>query len=483
MKSYLIPRLRDILFLAVFIAAIALGPRMLNIDGDLPRHLLMGEIVLKTLSIHTTDVFSYVNQGLPIAPHEWLAGVIFAVFYILLGLNGVVIFAALLLATTFTLVYEQTLRHVGERLPVLFLVIWGAVISSLHWITRPHLFSMLFLALFLIWADSISHKEIKSIWMFPTLMLFWGNIHGEFIAGFLVLIAYGTGWVWDFFFNPEQRDMKVGKRLGLAFILSLFATFINPVGVRTWEVVLGYVNNQYLMSRINETNPPNFSQPQFLSLLGLLAFSIFLLATQKGRLSTSQAFALAGFSAMSLLSARNVHLYGVAAPFLLSNIFTENSKASILGSVEKLFSTAEKELHGFIWPIMTVVVIGALVISGVAGVDNRFEPTRFPVGAVDWLETHPQTGEMFNAFDWGGYILLRLWPRYTTFIDSQTDVTGNLTKEYETIITMSDGWQNILTRYDVHWTIIPPEWPLGEALKAAGWKSIYQDDTAAIYRK
>ena len=114
MKSYLIPRLRDILFLAVFIAAIALGPRMLNIDGDLPRHLLMGEIVLKTLSIPTTDVFSYVNQGLPIAPHEWLAGVIFAVFYMLLGLNGVVIFAALLLATTFTLVYEQTLCHVAR---------------------------------------------------------------------------------------------------------------------------------------------------------------------------------------------------------------------------------------------------------------------------------------------------------------------------------------------------------------------------------
>jgi hypothetical protein len=483
MKNYALPRLHDIIFLSIFIAVLFLGPRMLNTDGDLPRHLLMGKIVLETRSIPTKDIFSHVYLGQPLTPHEWLSGVIFYIFYSFLGLNGVVILAAILLATTFTLVYSNAAITSGVKLPTFFLTFWGAAVSSLHWIARPHLFSMLFLAIFLISAEKVQRKESQNIWVFPVVMLIWGNLHGEFIAGFLVLAAYSAGWLWNYILHREVTSVDLGKRFGLAMLFSFLATLINPVGLSTWKTVMSYLGNRYLMSHIIETNPPNFSQNSFLVLLGLLVFSIFLLSINKERLSTAQGIALAGFSAMVLVSARNVHLYGVAAPLLLAATLKGTIDFPPLKHIENILSGVEAQIRGFFWPVATVLILGLLTISGFTGIENRFNPKTFPIEALNWLEEHPQSGKMFNSFDWGGYILWRLWPEQLPFIDSQTDVRGDVTKEYEKVLNLTDDWQSTLNKYNVSWAIIPQDWALTQALKTEGWTPLYQDNTAAILHK
>jgi hypothetical protein len=87
---------------------------------------------------------------------------------------------------------------------------------------------------------------------------------------------------------------------------------------------------------------------------------------------------------------------------------------------------------------------------------------------------------MFNAFDWGGYILFHLWPDQKTFIESQTDVTGEATQKYERVITLQDGWQEIFDEYNITWALIPPDWPLATELIRQGWETAYQDQTALI---
>lgn len=91
---------------------------------------------------------------------------------------------------------------------------------------------------------------------------------------------------------------------------------------------------------------------------------------------------------------------------------------------------------------------------------------------------------MFNYFPWGGYLLYRLYPEYRVFIDGQTDFYGEaLTREYETVITVAPGWEQVLARYAVNWVIIPAEQPLGQALRQAGWQEIYRDAAAVILRR
>src|SRR5689334_2526510 len=121
--------------------------------------------------------------------------------------------------------------------------------------------------------------------------------------------------------------------------------------------------------------------------------------------------------------------------------------------------------NGLVWIFAIVVFAAVLLRSGKTidpqGQGNVFSQEFFPVGAVSWLETHPQNGHMFNEFDWGGYLLLKLWPRYQIFMDGHTHIYGEaLTREYEQVLAQGDGWQKILNKYDVRWAIIRVNTPL-----------------------
>ena len=474
-----LPSLKDTLFILLFLGALISGPKMLNIDGDLPRHLLMGKYIIETGTPPTQEIFAYPYDGEPYVSHEWLAGVIYYLSYLLFGLNGVVILAGILIATTFTILYSQVISHHGELFLNFLLFILGAAVTSIHWIPRPHLFTMLFLAIWLIWIDRLSRGVPLKLWLLPTLMFLWGNIHAEFVAGFLVLMAYLAGWLWQYLIARPRADMEVGKNLLLGTFFSFLATLINPAGLKTWETILGYVNNSYLMSRITETRPPDFTRSEYLPLLILLIISVLLLIIRRDKFTLAEKFIMAGFGMMSLLSARNAHLFGVVAPFVLANGISGITNFRPFKIIETMILQVESQISGKLLPILITVAISFAVLAR-AGNFNRFESYIFPVDAISWLKNNPQSGRMFNAFDWGGYILFHLWPQQKVFVESQTDVSGELTREYERVITLSNDWREIFTQYDISWVIIPPEWDLARELTAMGWETTYQDQTAII---
>lgn len=477
----LFPRLQDIFFIAIFCAVLSLGPRMLNLDGDLPRHLLTGKYILQNQTIPLTEpfIYPYLNQNY--VSHEWLTDVFFYAIYSRLGLAGLVVLAAFLLATTFYLLYSRLSAKMSLRIPILILVAWGAVATSLNWAIRPHLISMFLLAIWLVWTDELSTGKKVQIWRFPLLMLLWSNLHGEFIAGILVLLAYSVGWTIDYLLDRQHANLSIGKNVWLALLLSAIASLINPSGPGPWMSLLGFVNNSYLMSRMIEANAPNFQAPEARVLLTLLAFSIFLLAIKKEKMSAGQGLLLTGFSAMSLIATRNIHLYGVVAPFVLAGALSEIRNFQIIDHIEATLQNIEGNLRGIVWIVVSVIAFGSFaILSDTARQLYRFEESVFPVKAVTWLEDNPQQGKMFNNLNWGGYLDLYLWPKQLSFIDSMADTTGQVTMQYETIITLHGNWQETLDEYGITWVIIPPDWPLAGELAAQGWQTAYQDQTAIV---
>lgn len=479
MKS-LIPRFSDFVFILLFLSVLMSGPKMLNIDGDLPRHLLVGKVVLETGMPPTTEIFSYVYENRPYTPHEWLADVIFFLIYKGLGLNGIVLLAGILVAATFAILYSESVSKTSVRLLTLFLILVGAAVTSIHWITRPHLFTMLFLAVWMILTERLYRGIPVKIWVFALVMLLWANVHAEFIAGFLILFAYLAGSALQYLISRSVAALKTSRDLLTVALLSFLASLFNPVGLKTWDIVFGYVNNRYLLSRIAETRPPNFMHAEYWPLLALFAIAILVMIARRNEFAPAHFFLLAGFGVMSLLSARNAHLTGVVFPFVLSNGLVGIVLLKPLEKLEARIGEMEGQTRRSPLPAVVTILVSALVIAFPLNQMNRFEPHRFPVNAVGWLENHTPAGRMFNAFDWGGYILFYLWPEQKVFIESQTDVTGEVTQKYEQVVTLQAGWQDILERYDVNWAILPPEWPLARELKAQGWETVYQDQTAVI---
>jgi len=482
-KPFLLPRLQDVFFLIVFLAVLIFGQRMLNLDGDLPRHLLTGKLILQTGKVPTTEPFIFPYEGRLYVSHEWLSDVILYLVQLVSGEAGVVLLAGILLASTFSILYSYSSSRVGLRIPVFLITAWGAAATSINWSLRPYLFSMSFLTIWLVWTDRLAHDEKIPLWYFPALMVVWVNLHGEFITGILVLVAYAGGWIWDYLFNRSDVNLFIGKRIGLVLLFSTIATLLNPAGIRPWTIMFGFVNNDYLMSRMYEANSPNFQQPQFLVLLALLVFSIVLLSLKKGRLATGKVFLLAGFTAMSLMAGRNVHLYGIVAPFVLAETLVGVREVGLVSRLEETIAGVENQLKGILWPIIITLAFGCLLLFGDFKRIYHFDPQVFPVDAVRWLETHPQQGPMFNNLDWGGYIEFHLWPEQKTFIDSMADVTGEVTRMFESVVILDTGWEDVLSNYQVDWAIIPPESMLANALRSKGWRVLYEDKTAIILRR
>ena len=488
--GYLIPRIRDVIFVSIFLGVILIGPRTLNIDGDLGRHLTFGNYIINNLVIPTKDIFSHTMFGQPLTPHEWLAQLLFALSNSGLGLDGVVFLEALVIAATFVIVFRDTLKRSNSFLFAAAITIWAAAASSLHWIPRPHIFTFLLLALWTPTIRKIANGDSKFLWAPPLIMLIWANTHGAFISGFVVLACYLAGWVYEHYFSLEKPSPKILKNLLLISGISFAVTLINPVGWDLWSTSIGYVQNDYLVSHTQEYFSPNFHLSGTWPFLALVSFSIFLLSRNLNKLPVSEGMLLAGWTAMGLYSARNIPLYAIiTAPIIGYYLSNTPNRFSAVTRIELNIHNIENQLKGYWVPLGVVLVIAMFFFKGfpldTKHKGNQFESSTFPVKAVNWLEQNPQSGNMFNYFPWGGYLLYRLWPSERVFIDGQTDFFGEaLTREYGKIILGEPGLDNLLDKYNISWAIVPVNSALSTYLSEnINWKIVYRDSTSEIYSR
>jgi hypothetical protein len=486
--KYILPRIQDIFFLAVFCGAILLGPKMLSIDSDLGRHLAFGQYVLQEHKIPSTDLFSNSKSNMPRPPYEWLAQSIFAIAYLSLGLDGVILLTALVIAIAFTLTYNEAKRR--SRLPVtsLLLTTLAAAAASIHWLPRPHIFTFLLLAIWIERLENLRTTNNLSIWQFPLIMFFWANLHGGFVFGLLAWTAYFFGWILDKWRKKDLINILAGRNLLIIGALSFTASCITPDGWGNWQALLGN-SSPYILSRTIETMAPNFHQPGIIPYLVLLLLSIILAVIYAAKLPSSHMLLMAGFGILSLLMARNIPLFAISTiPILAESCKDFFGRIRKWMKFESKLGKIDQSLGGFVWPAACIVAVILLFSHHFAQTQtsvNKFDEGIFPVAAVNWLVSHPQDGNMFNEFNWGGYLLYRLWPGQRVFIDSQTDFYGEtFVREYSQIINAQNDWELKLNKYDIKWIIVSSGAPLAKALGIDHpWHILFTDSTAIIARK
>jgi hypothetical protein len=217
--------------------------------------------------------------------------------------------------------------------------------------------------------------------------------------------------------------------------------------------------------------PPNLTDSAMLPFTVLLALSILFFLVNRKTLSASHFFLIAGLGGMSFWMARSIPLFAIACAPILSE--AGGSALLRLNAWTKIEERFRKFGKQSLWPVIPLIA----VLCAVGYLVNRnfneqrsvfqFNPQVFPVQALDWLENNPQSGKMFNEFNWGGYILYRTWPGQLVFLDSQSDFYGEpLMRDYDQIMTARGDWENLLEKYQVGWMIIPTHSPL--AIKISG---------------
>ena len=486
----LLPRMETILLMALFWSIAASGPRILNFDGDLPRHILLGQLIRERMEVPLTDEFSFRTEGYPSIPHEWLSQVLFSTAFDLLGLSGVVLLTALIVTAAWAIVYQEASRRANHLFISLFVTALGISASMIHVLPRPHIVTYLFSALWIVVLQQIlTQKPRLWIWL-PILMLLWVNLHGMFILG---VITWGIFFLGSFLENPRREWFTQPATLSLLLGggASLIATFLSPSGANIWKAITSLGSNSYITSRIPEYQSPNFHIPETWPFILLLMIVIIGFARTHKKIDWTSILLTIAFTGIALYSSRMIPLFAIVvvpiAAGALGDWLGQKTPESPFARIERNFSTINNTSGGWVWIAVLVVAVAAIFRSGSAidpaGEGNAFDGRFFPVQAVGWLNQNPQQGHMFNEFDWGGYLLLKLSPRQQIFMDGHTHIYGEaLTREYETVVSLREDWKEILEKYDIEWSIVRANSPAAQALLHANWQILYQDDTAIILR-
>jgi hypothetical protein len=486
---FFLPRIEHILFAAIFWGIAASGPKILNFDGDLPRHILNGNLILQTWHVSTTDIFSFRTVGFPSIPHEWLSQVIFALVSSWLGLNGIVLLTALIIISTWMIIFHESITRSKSLFVSLLFTVLAVAASQIHVLPRPHIFTYLLTAIWIYLLERADEKKPDVRWALPLLMLLWVNMHGMFVLGIGIWGIYLMG---DFLDHPSKAWFSTtrSKTLMIGGGLSLATTCLSPSGFHIWGAIASLGSNSYITSRIPEYQSANFHMPETWPYVGILLLTIIGLARTNVKASWTHALLVAAFTGLSLYTSRLIPLFAVVATPIgakaIADLVHQEYAESRFLRMEENISKTNSSSNGFIWLIVVILLAGILLNTGkTIDPENRgnvFDDRFFPVKAVAWLQQHPQQGHMFNEFDWGGYLLLRLWPQQQIFMDGHTHIYGEeLTKEYERVIALAPGWENILAKYDITWVIVRTNAPLVTALsETGGWEISYQDNTAVI---
>ena len=188
MISFLTPSIAGIIFISVFLSQAFSAAHGLLKDCDTGYHIRAGEYILSTLSIPKHDMFSFLSPPLPWIAHEWLSEVIMAVIYKFFGLTGIVIFFSVLISMVYYFLFKILQSLKGNIIVAAFVIILVTASSQMHWLARPHIFSMLFILAWYYLLDAYQYNNQRNLLYFQIpLMLLWVNMHGGFIIGLSIL--------------------------------------------------------------------------------------------------------------------------------------------------------------------------------------------------------------------------------------------------------------------------------------------------------
>ncbi len=453
-------------------------------NNDIWWHLKTGQWILENGKIPATDPFTFTTPGAAWTPHYWLADVMFAVVFRIGGIEGLILFKALIVAAGFFIIYRLMIRQGLNLLLATAVVMLAVFFGHFRFMLRPHVFMFLLSAAFFgILSVGGGQRNLKLLWLLP-LMLLWVNLHGSFFLGLVLAGCLLAEKLLTTGYRRLQRKDATAK--WPVFLMVVFAllggiTLLNPFGINLlrWVVTDFTLKNIADTFQVEEHMALTWGQhPLWWSFMLATALS-FPVAYRRARL-----FHLLAFAATSFLAIQGVRFIALAA-ILQAPILGYNLQALVDRIPQQKWSS-RRGLQAAL-SILLLAVGGTLIFqrSFADYTVHRFglgiNATRFPQAAVHFLkELNPQ-GNLYNSWPMGGYLLWELPERKIfldgRYLDAQLELMAQLKTmtepEIEALFNRFDIRAAILNRRDSRFSTYFSQ--------AKNFRLAYFDDNALLY--
>jgi len=485
------PSLFDIIFVIwAFAVPIGFGNRLLSSDGDLARHLRLGETMLARGALLRTDDFSHTAAGKPFLAFEWGSEILYALAARAGGLAGVAVLAGLVLALTFALLGRFLVRRGCDPFLAYLVTMAAAVLSASHWLARPHLFTLL-AGVVLLHLLLPEDDRPAPLWAFFLLFIVWANVHGGFSYGFILLAAFIAGELLEAWRGSDRAArLARARHLGAALGVAILASLINPYGVALLAHVGGFFGRDAILRQTQEFMSPDFQTINGKLFLAAMLATFTALILSRRRPPWAWLFVVLGNVAMALMSQRNIELFALTAmPLVALHVTPEWKRLAWIRRPREVFEREHRGVYGGIASAIVAAVFVAIAllrgrVAGVELVPNRFSEAAFPVALVERARAERLTGTIFNQFTWGGYMLYA-WPEQRVFIDGGTDHYGEaLFNQYIQVWNLEAGWRDVLDEWRTDLVLIDARSRLAHQLvREPDWGVWGCDSMAVLLRK
>ena len=484
-RLQLAPTLPDLFFPLLLVALFGQTYRWQGLlgDGDTGWHIRTGEYILdRGIPVH--DLFSFSRAGQPWYAWEWLSDLIFGQIHLWWGLAGVAALGVLLVCLPAALLLAWLLRRGAGVWIALTMTLAASSAASVHYLARPHLFSLVLLVAGLWLLDEDRRSPTPWLWTLVPMAGLWANLHGGFAAwlatlGLLVMVS------------AAQRNRTALERYGKLAVLSSLATLINPYGWQLHRHILGFLGSRWIAEHVSEFQSPQIRSENMLIFAALLFAGVAVAAKVWRRAQWFEASLVVVWGFAALRSARYVPLFVVAAaPVIASYLaawWASRAELAPSRSVERVLWESGQALGAQQWRVtvwMPILAALALVAVFPAGGLADFPEKSFPVAAVSQNSgLLSSTGARILTSDqWGDYLIYRLYPRTRVFFDGRSDFYGEaIGNDYRVLLQAGRGSREIMTRYGFTAALLPLDWPLGQILERdPDWLVVYRDGQAVL---
>jgi hypothetical protein len=320
-------------------------------------------------------------------------------------------------------------------------------------------------------------------------MLVWANLHGGYAMGQMTIALYlvmeGAKFAHPVF-QPAGKDRY--RRLLIVGLGGLGASLVNPNSWQALAIALfpGAVtlSNAEFLSTVRFFATTN--QPLIFIFWGALALAAVSCLSTAAKPDITRIALLAGTGAYGFFYVRHIPFFMIAAvPVIAAFLSAERTRkwapyALAAGSVALVawFSRAQ--------------VPSRERIAVALGVNE----TQYPVRAADFIIANDFTGNLYNTWAWGGYLLWRLAPERQVFVDGRglnaqmNIVSSSVALAMAQAPTSPLHWKNILRQYGIGYLVIPSArgYFIDSAaglrralLEAPEWVPVFADETALVY--
>ena len=372
----------------------------------------------------------------------------------------------------------------------------AAATSGVVWVARPQLLSLLLTSVVCYLLYMFKWRRVNRLWLLPPLFALWCNLHAGYALGFMVLAAFVAGEILNHVLElgiPSDDPIVDWKGIAVIVavsIVSVIVLVLNPNTTRMWTYYLDTVKVGVLQDFIQEWQSPNFHPLHTQPFVWLLLLTLAAVGLSGRRVDGTDLALVTGFAYAALLAGRNIGPFAlVAAPVLSRHGGRVLERFGLVLSSRPPRAARMRVVLGAVnWGILLIVVMLDVVkvqqpLSDVF--NEQLESETLPAGAVEWIEMNHPEGKMFNHYNWGGYLIYRLWPDYPVFVDGRTDLYGDeILTDYVEIQRSGPHALSLLDEYDVSFVLTQTGDALSSLLDCRDdWQMRYEDQIATIWSR